>query len=1208
MVPAPPVPPSPTIATPSAADPGALLERAAEEALRLVRADGAFACLIDGPGTVLRFAGEAGTGSRRERAWASALADPANSALTRRAVAERRLTATSDYRTDATFDSPAGSDAAVGRLGLRSLVVVPLVGPEDGAPVMGALGVFADEPSAFDEARIALVQALADHCAASLANARLIAELASSREELARTAAGERALREISSRLVAITSPGELLQRVVEAASRLVDADGAILALLDRHERVLRWSYDDGLSAAFAPEFVASLTLPIGVGPTGEAVAAERIVVVGEDLIDRFPPSPESDHFFEVTGFRSMIAAPIVGDGRPLGALEVYSKAEHAFDEAQAAQIEALAGQAAIALTNARLVEELARSRERLAQRAEAEGSLREIASRISAIRDPDAVLQYTLDEAVRLLGSDGGRIALIDDASGDLAWAYSSGAPPLDSDDLSGGNIVRREGGISGRAIADGRAFFTSDYLVDPRFVHGTAADAFVRNAGIRAAMAAPIVSEGRPLGAINLHAFRPGAYDETAASLLEALASQAAIAVSNAQLIRELGRSREENARRAEAERALREIATRLTAVRDPGELLQLVVTEAARLLSAERSQIDLIDATTGLLRWAYPREMQLEAEPAETNQSRQTGVAGRAIEIGGAFVTGDYLGDERFVHTPESDDFIRRAGLLSVIAAPLVDESGVLGVLNVGSTRRDAFGPDDAALIEALATQAALAISNARRIELLDASRAALVHRADAERSLREIASRLASYRAPAELLQYTIDAARRLLGADGGLLDLLDPATGMISWAYDSGVEDEKVRDLLRTLKLPVGSGLFGTAIARGEVVATGDYLADDRFVHMSGADAVVEAIGFRALVAAPLQGDSGPLGVLGLFSARPNAFAEADLALLAAFADAAAVAITNARLIEELNRSRSELARRAEAERTLREITARITVLHDQREVLQQVVDESKRLLGSDGAHLTLMLDDRRSLQPVVVAGGTDEESDRWLKGQRFPVGGGMNGLAAELNQPISTVDYLVDPRIPHEPDDQEVAQRLGLRAMAVAPLRALEGEVIGTLAISYDEPRAIADEELQLLQGLADQAAIAVTNLRLYDLQAESETRYRHLVQNSPDLVWAIDGEGRFTFVSDTCERLTGWQPDDLLGQHFGALVHPDSDDVALRDWTEGAVGPVQELRGRLGLRHRDGRAVPAEFNALARYEDGRFVGANGAVRDMTEL
>ena len=267
-----------------------------------------------------------------------------------------------------------------------------------------------------------------------------------------------------------------------------------------------------------------------------------------------------------------------------------------------------------------------------------------------------------------------------------------------------------------------------------------------------------------------------------------------------------------------------------------------------------------------------------------------------------------------------------------------------------------------------------------------------------------------------------------------------------------------------------------------------------------------------------------------------------------------------------------------------------------------------MVEEAARLLGTDGAHLTRMSDDGTYLVPVVVAGGADFTTQAWLLGMRFPLGGGINGLAAQSGEPVSTFDYLVDPRIPHNPDDTEVAGRLALRGMAAAPLRAPGGEVIGTLAVSSMEPRAFQPEELDLLQGLADQAAIAITNTNLLTRLATSEERYRYLVENAPDLVWSIDGEGRFTFLSDAVERLTGKTAERYLGKHFGTLVHGSSREVAEYDFAAGMTTGSQELRGRVNLEGPDGEPVPAEFIASASLDpDGRFAGANGSVRDMRE-
>ena len=144
----------------------------------------------------------------------------------------------------------------------------------------------------------------------------------------------------------------------------------------------------------------------------------------------------------------------------------------------------------------------------------------------------------------------------------------------------------------------------------------------------------------------------------------------------------------------------------------------------------------------------------------------------------------------------------------------------------------------------------------------------------------------------------------------------------------------------------------------------------------------------------------------------------------------------------------------------------------------------------------------------------MVAGGSDPDTQAWLLGMHFPLDGGINGLAASSGEAVWTSDYGTDPRIPHDADDKAVARRLNLCGMAAAPLRAPGGEVIGTLAISSALPRTFAAEELDLLQGLADQAAIAITNSTLLTRLTESEERYRYLVENAPDMVWSIDADG----------------------------------------------------------------------------------------------
>ena len=479
----------------------------------------------------------------------------------------------------------------------------------------------------------------------------------------------------------------------------------------------------------------------------------------------------------------------------------------------------------------------------------------------------------------------------------------------------------------------------------------------------------------------------------------------------------------------------------------------------------------------------------------------------------------------------------------------------------------------------LIAALASQATIAITNARLVDRLASSQAALGRTAELERALREIARRMMVIQDPAELLQDVVDEAARLLGSSGAVIDLLDPATGEVHWAYDAGIEDATRAEWQR--RGVGGDGVF-LAIRERQVITTSDYAADERFGDgPENADFFTDA-GVCSIAFAPLIGEATVLGTLAVFAGEPGRFGPDQAATLAALADLATIAIHNAELINELGRSREETARRAETERTLREIAARVTSIREPEAILGLIVDETRRVLGSDGAHLTRMSDDRTFVRPVVIAGGMDAPTREWLQVQEFPLDGGINGLAAGQGRIVWTPNYATDPRIPRDEEDLEVAERMGLGAMAAAPLHAPGGEVIGTLAVSYRKPGSISPDRLGMLQALADHAAIALSNSDLLARLEASETSFRSLVQATPDVIWRNDAEGRFTFMAEGAEQLFGWTAEEMVGRHFADIVAPESQADASDAWKRLITTPGAVWRLRFVLGREDGTRFPA--------------------------
>ncbi len=495
----------------------------------------------------------------------------------------------------------------------------------------------------------------------------------------------------------------------------------------------------------------------------------------------------------------------------------------------------------------------------------------------------------------------------------------------------------------------------------------------------------------------------------------------------------------------------------------------------------------------------------------------------------------------------------------------------------------------------------------------IRQLADSRRELARRVEVERALREIAGRLTVVHDPAEVLQRAVDAAASLLEADGARIDLQDERDGALYWAYDAvtgrypglgPIEGDGEAD--------PGEGISGRAVTTRGPVWTGDYLHDTRFVHAPQPDSFAAAHTIRSALAVPISAETGVLGTLTVYTSVVDAYGPDEAELLVILAQQASLAITNARLIEQLDRSRTELARQADVERALREITTELNAVRDPEEILHRIASEGARLLDTERVFINL-LDEQAGTMGWAWYSPTEKGYDPWPVEDAIGIDEGMTGKALTERRPVITGDYLHDTRFVHKPGPDRYTAEMGLPSAIVVPI--FDGDdPLGALLAESTVPDAFTDTDASRLEVLARQAGIALSNARLLDRLRhseaqlrDSEARYRYLVTASPDVVWEIDLDGRFTFVSEAIERMTGWASAEVVGRSMAEAITPETLPAAEQQLAEVVADPEHVTIARFALRRRDGGSVPVENFAMGLVRDGVLIGGHGAGRDLSD-
>jgi GAF domain-containing protein len=660
-----------------------------------------------------------------------------------------------------------------------------------------------------------------------------------------------------------------------------------------------------------------------------------------------------------------------------------------------------------------------------------------------SSPTDIQPVLDVVAENAARLCDATDAVIRRID---GDKLRSAANYGP------LPGGDrelLPIDRDSIPGRTVIDRRTLHIHDLTAESE--DGLAAP-FARRLGVRTVLATPLLREGVPIGTILIRRMEVRPFTEKQIKLLETFAAQAVIAIENVRLFQDLKESLEQQTATSEI---LGVIASSPT---DIEPVLDVVIANAVTLAGAKQGHIRRLDGEF-LRVVAHHNE-----SPEQLEQLRANPVRVSESLLGRAFA------ERKAVHVHDAQDggsgvakaVTAALGTRTILAVPLLREGTPIGGLTIWRDVVDPFTERQIEIVKTFADQAVIAIENVRLFQELSES-------LERQTATSEILGVIAS--SPTDIqpvLNVVAESAARLCDAENAVInqvvgDQIQPVAvyGSIppppSWHITRGT--------------PVGR-----AIIAGEAIHVHDLVAELE-TEFPDSTTRQQLTGVRTILVAPLLREGIAIGAIAIRRAEVRPFTDKQIALLKTFADQAVIAIENVRLFQELKES---LEQQTATSEILGVIASSPT---DIQPVLDVVAENAARLCDANDALIHRIDGDK--LRSVANYGPLPQRR-----------GEGLNSMDRR-SIPGRTV---IDRRTLHihdlaaEPEDElpaSFARSLGVRTVLATPLMR-EGVPIGAILIRRLEVRPFSEKQIKLLETFADQAVIAIENVRLFQELSEA--------------------------------------------------------------------------------------------------------------------
>jgi sigma-B regulation protein RsbU (phosphoserine phosphatase) len=758
---------------------------------------------------------------------------------------------------------------------------------------------------------------------------------------------------------------------------------------------------------------------------------------------------------------RSALFVPLAAGGEVTGVIAVQSNTPNAFQASDLRMLMVLTNQAAGAIRNAQLYEQ-AQERNRQLQ------LVSEVSQQVTAVQPLHDLFTQIVNSIHFTFGYYAVNIFTQEERTNTIVLRASSHPGFRDR-----APRLERGQGLVGWVALNARTALVADVTLDERYF-----DDGVLNE-TRAELTVPLITERRVVGVLDIQSNESDAFSHEDTVVLETLASQIALAIQEAETYAAERRQRERLNALTEASRAV-------VSLLNIDDLLDEVVDLVTDYFAYDRTHIFLREGDALVFRAGSGVHSGRWAIERLTHQLNDQGIIAKAGRTGLTIVSNDVANDPDYVPGPGVED------TQSEMAIPIRMSRQTLGVLDIQSTEAGVFSPEDAALAEALSDTVAIALRNATLY-------AREKRRRIMAESLREVSTVLGASLEVDNVLDGILQGLSRVINADSSLIVLFDAESKVYRISALQGrIHSEAMINTVIPLEADIKASI--EAIFHPEPVAANSNGTDD--------PPAPESAPLHDHVVVPLTLGDDPIGYLGIDHVAGK-FSVDDMEIVNAFATQSAIAIANA----QLYMAQREEAWISTALLQVAESTARATNLD---EVLQTVARITPLLVGVEWCGVLLAQNEGYRL---VETEGVDEDVAQQLANVVFtPEKWQPLAEMIESGETVSLGPHRVAQRPPELAD-----LNLHVEQGAMLPLYA-KGEIVGALLIGQQtDQEPLTQRKIELVGGIANQAALSIESTQLYAAQQEEAWVTTALLQ----VAQAVNAQVELPSTLETVVRLT---------------------------------------------------------------------------------